>query len=191
MIIEPRKEYEKPDSGEFNGTIIDIVDLGKKQTQFGPKLKLRIVWVLGLADGSGNYALDSEGNPFGVVREVTQSVDEKSRLYDIAKSVLGTTPPVPFDTEILIGRSNRLFVEKGPDPKTGKMFSNVKFITALSAGHKGPAIPQGFVRAKDRPANTYKTAAPATAQAQPAPQPVQAPAQTQTNPAPAKVDAAF
>ncbi|MDA4129153.1 MAG: hypothetical protein OK457_00125 [Thaumarchaeota archaeon] len=166
MLIEPRKDFEKPDTGEFNGTIVDIVDLGKVKSQYGEKVQLRVVWVLGTPDGSGKYAMDTEGNPFRVMRQVNASIDEKSKLYEIAKGVLGTAPPIPFDPEILLGRSNKLFIEKGSDSKTGKVYANVKFITFLPAGHVPPPIPQGFVRSKDRPAKTFITsAAPAVAPA--------------------------
>lgn len=165
MIIEPRKEFERPESGEFNGTIIDIIDLGKVKDQYGEKKKFRIVWVLGLPDGSGRYALDSEGNPFRAIRQVNASIDEKSKLYELAKSILGQAPPVPFDTEMLMGRSNRLFIEKTTDPRTNKTFANIKFITFLPAGQIAPVAPQGFVRAhlkQAQAAQPVQNARPAT-----------------------------
>jgi hypothetical protein len=209
MIVEPRKDFEKPESGEFNGTIVDVIDLGKVTSKFdgSVKTKLRVVWVLGTPDGSGKYAMDSEGNPFRVMREVNATIDEKSKLTEIVKGVLGTAVPVPFDSEILMGRSNKLFIEKGPDAKTGKVYSNVKYITALAYGHIPPPIPQGFVRAKDRPpktpfgqpqaaANTTATAPTAqptvqgAVQANPGTPPTPAP-QPAAQPVVPKVDAAF
>jgi hypothetical protein len=166
MIVEPRKEFEKPETGEFNATIVDVVDLGKVKRQYGEKVQIRIIWALGLPDGSGRYAVDSEGKPFRVFKTVNATLDERGKLYDLVKSILGTAPPVPFDSEILMGRSNKLFVEKAPDPKTGIVYANVKFITFLTAGHIPPPIPQGFVRAKDKPANTYsQSGAPRVASA--------------------------
>jgi hypothetical protein len=151
MLIEAHQEVaEKREVGEFAATIIDVVELPNVKTKYGVKTQLRIVWVLGTPDGSGKYAMDSEGNPFRVMREVNATIDEKSKLTEIVKGVTGSAVPVPFDSEILMGRSNKLFIEKGPDARTGKVYSNVKFITFLPAGHTPPPIPQGFVRAKDR-----------------------------------------
>jgi hypothetical protein len=149
MLIH-KANNSRTETAEFDGTIIDVVELPNVKTKYGVKTQLRVVWVLGISDGSGKYAMDSEGNPFRVMREVNATIDEKSKLYEIVKGVLGTAPPVPFDSDILIGRSNKLFIEKGPDPKTGKVYANVKFITFLPAGHVPPPIPEGFVRAKDR-----------------------------------------
>ena len=166
MLIDntASKPFEVPDSGIFLGTIIDVVELGQVSTQFGPKTKVRLVWVLGTQDGKG-YALDSEGNPFRVIRSVnaTMSVNpktnKKSNLYEIAESVFGTAPPVPFESESLIGRSNQLVVVK-----EGK-FANIKGILPLPAGVKGPAVPQGFIRSKDKPKGV-SNGAPAVATAQ-------------------------
>jgi len=140
----------KTETAVFNGTVMDVVDLPNVKTKYDVKPQIRVVWVLGTPDGSGKYALDSEGNPFRVMRQVNASIDEKSKLYELAKWVLRTRPPVPFDSEILMGRSNMLFIEKGPDSKTGKIYANVKFITFLPRGHVPPPIPRGFVRAKER-----------------------------------------
>ncbi|HTU33974.1 MAG TPA: hypothetical protein VMF66_09245 [Candidatus Acidoferrum sp.] len=114
-------------------------------------MQLRIVWVLGLPDGTGRYALNSDGKPFRAVRQVNKSIDVKSKLYEVAKGVLGAAPPVPFDTEMLVGRSNRLFIERITDSRTKKTFSNIKFITFLPKGHIPPPVPLDYIRANDRP----------------------------------------
>jgi hypothetical protein len=191
MIIEPSKNYEKASSGLFLATVIDIVDLGKVTNQFGTKVKIRIVWVLN--------ANDTEGKPFRVIRQCNASINEKSALYDIAKSILGTAPPAPFDSEILIGRSNQLVIVKEADPKTGKEFANIKAILPLPAGAIPPQAPADFKRAKDMPVASYGNQASAnttgttstsqsTSYGQTA-QPVAQPAATQANPAPAPAPA--
>jgi len=43
---------EQPDAGKFLGTIIDVVDLPNYPTKFGPKNRVRIVWVLGKTDNT-------------------------------------------------------------------------------------------------------------------------------------------
>src|ERR1700677_2525027 len=114
LIDNNSKNFENPSTGTFLGTIIDVVDLGKIQTQWGEKVKIRIVWVLDKND--------SEGNPFRVMRQVSASMNEKAALYELVKGVLGTAPPVPFDDQTLLGRSNQLVIVKESDAKTGREF---------------------------------------------------------------------
>lgn len=191
MVNDNKKIYEKPDSGSFVGVIADIVDLGPVGTKFGIKNKVRVVWVLGKADGSG-YANDSEGNPFRVMSSVNATMNEKSDLFKLVRSVLGAAPPVPYDVELLIGKSNMLFVVReadATDPK--KEYANVKGIVALPANVPALAIPATFVRNKDKKdtrgaapvsnisANLTGTAAVGQAPAAPA-----APVAAATGPAP-------
>ena len=192
LIDNNSKNFENPSTGTFLGTIIDVVDLGKIQTQWGEKVKIRIVWVLDKND--------SEGNPFRVMRQVSASMNEKAALYELVKGVLGTAPPVPFDDQTLLGRSNQLVIVKETDSKTGREFANVKVILPLPAGAIPPQAPAGFVRSKDRVAKAPfgASAAPAVAVANtvastPTAQPT---VQGQANPAPAQqaaaqIDASF
>lgn len=148
------KEFEKPESGIFLGTIIDVVDLGlvpNKDPKLAAQVRVRILWVLDKND--------SEGNPFRVMEQPTAKISSAgvrpSRLYEICVGVLGTAPPVPFDTEALIGKSNQLFITKEGQ------YSNIKGFLPLPAGAVAPKAPANFVRAKDR-------SKPGTTQAEPA-----------------------
>ena len=194
IITDNAKTFENPDTGTFIGTIVDVIDLGRIKTQFGEKNKIRIIWVLDKNDSSGQ--------PFRVMRQLTASMNEKAALYELVKGILGAAPPVPFDDETLIGRSNQLVVVKEADPKTGKVFANVKVVLPLPAGVIPPQAPQGFVRSKNRVATqsgaVAGSAAPVVATANtvastPTAQPT---VQGQANPAPAPqaavaVDASF
>lgn len=188
MLIESsNKNFENPETGRFNGTIVDVVDLGKKRNNFGEeKVRLRIVWVLNVND--------SQGVPFRVMREVNATVADKpkkSALYEIVEGVTGRAPAVPFDTEVLINRANELIIVRETDTKTGKVYANVKAILPLPAGVVPPSIPAGFVRAKDRPTGSNRvaqSAAPAVAVNTGNTAPAQSTAQP--NPAP-QVDASF
>ena len=141
LISDNRRLFEKPKTGIFLGTIIDIVYLGAGG-KFN-KERLRIVWVLN--------ASDSEGQPYRVMRQCNMSINEKSDFYGIVKNILGVAPPVPFESEGLLGRSNRLYVERKEEK--GEVYANVIGITPLEANEVGPPVPAGFVRAKDRVAN--------------------------------------
>lgn len=130
------KSYEKPNSGQFLGTVIDVIDLGIVQGKFGKRARIRIIWVLN--------ANDSEGNPYRVMTTVNATMNEKSTLYGLVRGILGTVPTIPFESEILLGRSNLLFVMKEGE------FANVKAVLPLPLGQVGPSIPVGFIRHKDR-----------------------------------------
>jgi len=153
LVDNNNRVFENPNTGRFNGTIIDIVDLGKQKNSYGEeKVRLRVIWVLDAAD--------SEGQPFRVMKTVNAVVTDqpkKSNLYEIAESVLGTAPSVPFDTDTLIGRSNELTIKREEDPKTKKVYANIKAIMPLPQGVVGPAIPTGFVRDEVRKAQAAKT----------------------------------
>jgi hypothetical protein len=157
MIVNARKEYEKPESGQYVGVVADVVDLGLVQGKFGLQPKLRIVWLLWGGNGQGGLvpAIDSEGRQHQVMRQMrSDKMDPKSNakvhLYETAQSILnGATPTVPFETETLIGRANTLFVQKEPGAD-GSVFANVKAIIPLPAGIVPPTIPATFVRQKDK-----------------------------------------
>lgn len=161
-----RKDFELPKSGVYVGTVADVVDLGKVKTQYGEKEKVRIVWLLN--------KVDSEGKPFRVMSETSLSMNEKATLFGIVKDILGATPPVPYEVEGLLGRSNQLAIlqEKATN---GNTYANVKAIMPLD-GLAPVAIPTDFVRSKDKPAKTYTNNRQAAPAAQPAAQPTAAPA---------------
>lgn len=177
MLVDTNaKKFEVPESNTYVGVIADVIDLGKQKTAFGEKLQTRIVWLLN--------AKDSEGKPLNAIQQVAQSMHEKAKLYGIVKDILQTVPPVPFETEDLIGKSRMLWIVKEPKAnKPSEFFANIKAIMPLPAGTTPLAVPADYVRAKDKPAKTYGTqgtnnSAPAPAQAQVSPAPTAPPAAT-------------
>jgi hypothetical protein len=144
-------KFEKPDQGLFNGTIIDVVELGPVTTivpGVGPvtKNKMRIIWVLDKND--------STGKPFQVQGTYTFSMNEKSLLFKTVQQVYAPqAPPTPFDSEYLMGRSNQLFLIKTANPKDANdPYVNVSGLLPLAPGVVAPQAPTGFIRTKDRPA---------------------------------------
>lgn len=166
MWLEQGGNFEKPETGEYIGVVADVVELYNVQTKFKVGNQVRIVWILDKPD--------KEGNPLRAIRQVNASMNEKAHLFDISRSILGAPPAVRFNTEELIGRANKLFIQKETNPTTGKVYSNVKAIMPLPYGANVPRIPQNFVRAKDQKQFTPGTPganAPAQQPAQPAAQP--------------------
>lgn len=154
MELNNQKPFEKPDAGQFAGTIIDVVDLPNYPSQYGPKNKIRIVWVLGPA-APGQKTLDSEGKPYQVIGMYNASISEKASLFKAISMILNAAPPLMTTTEqvaqLLIGRSNLLFLTKTPNPKIqGDFYVNIAAIMPLPAGFPIPQAPQGFIRTKDR-----------------------------------------
>jgi len=173
MLIDANtKVYEKPESGDYIGRIADVVDYVEDQPRWGKKNVpvLRLVWVLN--------ANDTEGKPFRVAKKYTASMHEKSNLYSDVKSILGTAPPVPFESEDLIGKCNRLVIEQ--EENDGRVYANIRAILKMLPGAVAPSVPADFVRAKDRPAQTNGT----RAYAAPAVQAAKAPAPQAAKPAP-------
>jgi hypothetical protein len=159
------KEFEKPKSGLYTGVLADIVDLGLVQGKYGSKPKIRLVWLLN--------AKDSEGNYFRVMQQVTPVMSEKATLRGIVRDILGEYPPIPYELENLIGKNARLVIstEEAADKKT---YANIKAIIQLEPGTPAFAIPQGFVRAQDKPKNGYQPQAQAQQSAPASPAPVAA-----------------
>ena len=169
MIVDakPKKIFEKPDAGLFDGVLGDIIYLEDQPSAFGPKNLAIFVWVLS--------AKDKEGNQFRVSERFNRSLDERSRLYARVRDIRGgTPPPVPFELETLLGSQNQILVTRanGVDKKTGKpeVYANVAGVLPAKPG-VAVTLPQGFVRRKDKPAKgaqPAQAAASAPAQAAPA-----------------------
>jgi hypothetical protein len=140
----PPKEFPIASEGTTMVVIADVEDLGIQNDElYGPKPKIRLTWVLDEKDPEGNY--------FVIRREFTASMHEKSNLYPIVQDTLGKTPPVPFDLENLVGRSNlgvikRKVAEKGKNK--GRTFANIVNLFAPKPGQSF-AVPADFVRGKD------------------------------------------
>ena len=154
MELAKPKSFEKPDAGVFNGTIIDVVDMPNVQTAFGLKNKIRVLWILGKIDGTP--ALTKDGKESLTVAGFYNAVlADNSNLTKTLRQILNGQPPLMTTTEqiaqLLIGRSNQLFLVKGDNVKNpADPFTNVAGIAPLPAGAIAPAIPAGYVRVKDQ-----------------------------------------
>lgn len=142
--INSGKDYEKVSEGVHTAVLADVVDLGLVDTQFGPKEKVRFVWL--------TSETDSEGRTKMAFQTFTKSLHEKATLTKTVKSMLGKVPTAgSFDLESLIGHNARLVIQHN-EGKEGQVYANVSSI--LKAEPKSPKmdIPRDFVRKQDKPA---------------------------------------
>jgi hypothetical protein len=151
MNLGQNKVFERPVGGAYIGTIIDVVEMPQQMTKFGPKDKLRVLWVLAQANGAPY--LDKEGKPFTQAGFYNATVSDNSNLTKALRQILNSQPPVLNSVEdieaLLIGRSNSLYLTQEPDSKApGQFVTFVAGISPLPAGVVPPQAPQGFVRAK-------------------------------------------
>lgn len=165
IIADSSKPFENPPAGQYIGLLADVVDLGLVKTGYKPdgQLQARLIWLLFGVNAQGQliaYA-DKENRQFRVMRQVNQSMNPKSKLFETVSDVLnGEQVPVPFETENLIGRVNLLFVKIEKQVNGTKEFANVKAILPLPANTPIPTIPAGFMRNKDKQQQQNKAAAP-------------------------------
>lgn len=153
LVDTNSKPFEQPPTGDYVGVIADIIDLGKMKTKYGERASLRIIWLLN--------ANDSEGNPFRLMQQVTQSMHTKAALYKIVKEILDQEPDVPYDVDALIGISRRLYVKNEKAPN-GQNYPNIKTIMPLG-NNTAMVIPATFVRSKDKPKNDFSSEEPVSA----------------------------
>jgi len=142
--LGPGKDYPLPSEGVTLLVLADVEDLGMVNSEkYGPKPQVRLTWVLDEKDADGNY--------FVIRRAFTNSLHEKANLYPIVVDILGKTPPVPYDLELMIGKVNLGVIKhkvSSNGASAGKTFANiVSFLTAKPG--QTFAVPAGFVRGKD------------------------------------------
>lgn len=154
MNIGQGKVFERPVGGAFLGTVIDVVDMPGYPTKFGPKDKVRVLWVLSHINGAPY--LDKEGQPFTIAGFYNATQTDNSNLTKALRQILQAQPPLITNTEdltrLLLGRSNQLFLTQEPDQKkAGEFVTFVAGISPLPPGVVPPQAPAGFVRHINKP----------------------------------------
>ena len=97
---KPKSNYATAPEGLWPSVCVDVADLGLKETQWGPKPKIRITWQLEERDPESKKR-------FLVWREFTPSLGQKSHLLPILEAWRGrrfTKDELEeFDIENLLG----------------------------------------------------------------------------------------
>jgi hypothetical protein len=141
MIVTTKaKQYENPSEGEHVCVLADVIDLGTVQSSYGPREKVRLVWLVS--------ERGTDGKLLSVVQTFNKTLHEKSGLRKALKSILGTDPGDTFDLEKLVGVNARLVIEH--NEHDGKVYANVTAILRLPKDGVPIEIPNSYVRRKDR-----------------------------------------
>ena len=144
-FIEHR--YALCPAGLHQAVLVDVVDRGFKETQFGPKHQLLFAWQIADVD-------PATGRRFDVIRVCNNSMDPKATLRQMFESWRGAPYSdaevrAGVDFELAIGGNCTINVVHRIDP-AGIEHANV---TAVLPAMKNiaPLAPLNYTRAKDRP----------------------------------------
>lgn len=141
----PRKTYTPAPEGVKNAVIVDVVDLGERDTTFGPKPCVRLVWEI--------PDTMEDGRRFTVSKWYTLSLDKKSNLYRDLKGIKGRDltkdelDKLSADLEVAVGAPCQIVIQH--TEKDGSIYGNV--VTVLKADPANiTTISGGYVKVKER-----------------------------------------
>jgi hypothetical protein len=163
IVRNVKKTYENVTEGLHRAVLADVVDVGEVETKFGPKHRVRLVW---LTDELGK-----DGKHLAIIRTFNKSLHEKSLLRKAIKQITGKDPGDEFDLQDLIGTNAKLNVEW--TESEGLTYAHVTAILKLQKGDERLEIPATWVRRKDRDLPGSKP--PKTPSAVPAEEPMEEP----------------
>lgn len=132
VIKEKENEYPIPEEGIFDAVCVDVVDIGKVETPWGPKEKVTIMFELD--------AQDEEGNRYVVGKRYTKSLNEKSNLRgDLSRWRNRKFKPRElssgFDLEALNGVSAIVYISHNQTEK--RTYANIESILPPTKTEEG------------------------------------------------------
>lgn len=121
MIFEQKqKKFTLASEGVHPAVLIEIKDLGVKETEHGPKEKVRFKWAL-------EDEIDPETNePVTVIKQMNKAWGEKSSAYKTVKAMIGKDPGLSYNTETLLGHRNQLVITHSTDGRYANVDSILK-----------------------------------------------------------------
>lgn len=134
--------------GVHDAVCVDIVDLGMKDTQYGPKHKVRIVWEIA--------AKMDDGGSFTVGKQYGLSLHDKADLRKDLKGWRGKDFTVEelkgpeghgFDLDTILGKCCQLVVQHEASKDGDKVYANVKNVLKARAKLE---MSGKYIRVKDR-----------------------------------------
>jgi len=120
--IITRKVYDLLDPGLHNAVISRVDDVGVKETQYGPRDQVRIIF-------ESKDQVNKEGKPVDTQMTINKSLDHRSRLGNLL-STLEIVPGDTFDSAELVGRKVQIVI-KHVVGRDGRKFANVENVLNL------------------------------------------------------------
>jgi hypothetical protein len=143
IIVKGGGDFVPAPEGLHNACCVDVVDLGDRETTWGLKHKVMLIWEIA--------AKMEDGKPFTVRKWYTASLNEKSNLYKDLCAWRGrpfTAQELKgFDIENVLGAPCQVFVQHSE--KDGQAYGNVSVVTKAPTGPKLKPS-EHYVRVKDR-----------------------------------------
>jgi len=146
IVKKDKGEFTPAPEGLHQAVCCDVVDLGLKDTTWGPKHKIQLRWQL------EETMPDNEDKPFLVVKQYTSSLHEKANLRSDLETWRGkkfTEEELEgFDIEKLLGVNCQLQIIYAPRDGGG-VWANVKAIVPAPRNAKKLVV-RDYVRKVDR-----------------------------------------
>ena len=142
MIVRKTGDFEPAPEGLCKAVCVDVVDLGRQETPWGMREKLRIVWEL-------EPQLE-DGRRYTVYKLYTATLHEKGNLHKDLRSWRGkpftAEELAGFDLEKIVGACCQVMVQH--NEREGVIYANV---IAVMKPVGGPLRPSGkYIRARNR-----------------------------------------
>lgn len=132
-------------TGLFQMVCCDVIDLGVKDTQWGPKQKIAIRWQ--------SEEVSDKGHRLTIQQQYTRSLNEKAKLRHDLESWRGRkfTPAElkKFDVEVLVGVNAMVNVIHN-DGTDGKTWANVASLAPLMKNLPKIEVASDYVRQAER-----------------------------------------
>ena len=147
-IIAKRKDgdYSNAPEGLFPAVCIDVIDLGLKETPWGPKEKIAIKWSLDEKD-------EETGKNHTAYQQYTLSLGDKANLRKILEAWRGKKFSKEelegFDVETVIGANCQVQIQHNLADE-GKVYANVVAVVPAPRGAVKMAVPADYVRECDK-----------------------------------------
>lgn len=139
-------EYTVAPEGLWPAVCCDVVDLGVKQSKFGPQVKIQIRWQLEEVD-------PKTGKRFLIVQSYTPSLHEKSRLRPMLEAWRGrkfsADEEKQFDIEKLLGANCQLQIIHNIQDE-GRVYANVQAVVPLPRNAAKIRTSEDYIRVVNR-----------------------------------------
>ena len=143
LFVSGKSDFTPAPEGMHPAVCVDVVDLGLKDTPFGKKAKIRIVWELACK-------MD-DGKPFLAQKQYTASLHEKANLHQDLKGWRGrpftAEEIMKFDVEAVLLAPCQVVIQH--QERDGTVYGNVIAILRAEAGKQLKAS-GNYQRMKDR-----------------------------------------